>query len=66
MNAKSKTPSKKPLSRRFGSFVTKATMGLGYKTGRGAYRIGKNVVAGATDAGREIVRGYEEAKAEQK
>lgn len=60
----SKNNGKKPVAHKVGRTVTKATMGLGFGIGRFAFRASKNIIAGATEAGREIKAGYDEAKAE--
>ena len=53
---------KKPVAQKIGSGATRATMGLAFWLGRTGARVGKGIVEGAVDAGREIKRGYEEAK----
>ena len=54
----------KPVAHKVGRAATKGTMGALYGVGRFAFRTGKNFVAGAAEAGREVKRGYDEAKAE--
>ena len=55
---------KKPVSERVGSRLTKLTMGSAFFAGRTAFRATKGLAKGAIDAGREIKAGYDEAKAE--
>jgi len=55
---------KKPVSQKIGRGATKATMGLAFWIGRTSARVGKGIVKGAAEAGREIRRGYDEAEAE--
>lgn len=55
---------KTPVSHKVGRGAAKATMGTLFGLGRFAYRAGSGFVAGAAEAGREIKRGYEDAKAE--
>ena len=52
---------KKPVAQKIGSGATRATMGLTFWLGRTGARVGKGIVKGAAEAGREIRRGYDEA-----
>jgi len=52
---------KKPLGQKVGRVTTKATMGAAFGLGRFAARASKNFIAGVTEAGREIKRGYDDA-----
>lgn len=55
---------KRPVSHSVGRGAARATMGTLFGLGRFAFRAGSGFVAGAAEAGREIKRGYDEAKAE--
>ena len=60
-----KTETKQPLGHKLGRGVAAATVGAGYKLGRGAGRFAKNFGTGASSVWAEIRAGYDEAKAEK-
>lgn len=64
--SKKDTQDKKPLSHKVGRGTAKATMGIAFGLGRFAAKAGTGFVAGITEAGREIKRGYDEAQADAK
>lgn len=66
MTTPKKDSTKKPVAHKIGRGATKATMGLAFGLGRFAARAGAGIIAGATEAGREIKAGYNDAQAEAK
>lgn len=62
----SKKEAKTPIGHKLGRGVASATIGAGYKIGRGAGRFAKNFGSGASSVWAEIRAGYDEAKAEKK
>ena len=54
---------KKPVSQSIGRGATKVTMGTVFGLGRFGYRFTTGFLKGCAEAGGEIKRGYDEAKA---